>query len=362
MNALNLFELEAAAREILPPVVWDYIAGGAEDESTVRENRDAFGRLKLRPRVLVDAGAPNLRTEVLGQPIALPVLLGPTSHQRMVHPEAELATARAAAAMGTIAVFGTGTHYSIEQIAAVTDGSLWFQLYCVDSRAVTTRLIERAAAAGCTGLVLTVDGSYRTRRERDIRNRFRLPPEVELGTLVGVGLQDHLLQPGGAGMDAFIATLSPLPMTWADIAWLRSVTRLPIILKGIMTGEDAGMAVEHGVDAVIVSNHGGRQLDGALASVDALPEVVERVAGRLAVLVDGGIRRGTDVLKALAVGAKAVLIGRPYLWGLATGGEAGVRQVLELLHDEIGCALAQLGRPNITAIDHGMVTGADRGR
>jgi len=357
MDALNLVEFEAAAREILPPVIWDYIAGGAGDESTVAENRDAFRRLKLRPRALVNVDVRDLRTEVLGQPIALPVLLGPTSHQRMVHADAELATARAAAAMGTIAVFGTGTHYSIDEIAAAADGPLWFQLYCVESRAVTTRLIERAEAAGYTALVLTVDASYRTRRERDLRNRFTLPQDVELRTLVGVGLQDHLLQPGGGGMNAFIATLTPLAMTWDDIAWLRSITRMPIVLKGIMTGEDAALAVEYGVDAVIVSNHGGRQLDGVLASVDALPEVVDRVAGRIDILIDGGIRRGTDVIKALALGARAVLIGRPYLWGLAAGGEAGVRQVLDLLRDEIDCAMAQLGRPNIAAIDRGMVAG-----
>lgn len=355
MDPINMAEFEAAAQKVLPAAVWDYIAGGAGDESTVAENREGFRRLRLRPRVLVDVDVRDQSTSVLGQPIALPVLVGPTSHQRMVHPDAELATARAAAAMGTIAVFGTGTHYSIDEIAAVTDGPLWFQLYTVTSRDVTARLIERAEAAGYTALVLTVDASHRTRRERDMRNQFRLPADVELRTLVGIGLEDHMLQPGGAGMDAFIATLTPLAMTWADIAWLRSVTRMPIILKGILTGEDAALAVEHGVDAVIVSNHGGRQLDGVIASIDALPEVVEQVAGRLDVLVDGGIRRGTDVIKALALGAKAVLIGRPYVWGLASAGETGVRQVLDLLRDEIDCAMAQLGRPNIAAIDRSVL-------
>lgn len=355
MHAISLLDFETAAREIVPPVIWDYIEGGAGDESTIAENREAFRKLKLRPRVLVDVGVRDLHTAVLGQPIALPVLIGPTSHQRMVHPDAEFATARAAAAMGTIAVFGTGTHYSIDEIAAVTDGPLWFQLYGVTSRDVTARLIERAEAAGYTALVLTVDASYRTRRERDIRNRFRLPPNVELRTLIGVGLQDHLLEPGGAGMDAFIATLTPLAMTWDDIAWLRTITRMPLVLKGVMTGEDTVLAVEHGVDAVIVSNHGGRQLDGELASIDALPDVVDSAAGRLEVLLDSGIRRGTDVLKALALGAKAVMIGRPYLWGLAVGGEAGVVQVLDLLRDEIDCAMAQLGRPTIASIDHSMV-------
>lgn len=355
MDAINLAEFEAAAQKVLPAAVWDYITGGAGDESTVAENREAFRRLKLRPRILVDVDLRDLSTEVLGQRIALPVIVGPTSHQRMVHPDAELATARAAAAMGTIAAFGTGTHYSIDEIAAVTDGPLWFQLYTVASRDVTARLIERAETAGYKALVLTVDGSYRTRRERDMRNHFRLPPDVEMRTLLGVGLEDHMLQPGGAGMDAFIATLTSLTMTWADIAWLRSITRMPIILKGVLTAEDAALAVEHGVDAVIVSNHGGRQLDSVIASVDALPEVVDQVAGKIEVLVDGGIRRGTDVIKALALGAKAVLIGRPYVWGLASAGETGVRQVLELLRDEIDCAMAQLGRPNIAAIDRSVL-------
>jgi 4-hydroxymandelate oxidase len=203
-------------------------------------------------------------------------------------------------------------------------------------------------------LVATVDGGhYYARRERDIRNNWGLPPYVKLGNLLGVGMDDALMESGGSA--AFLRSVRAMPPTWDDIGWMRSLTKLPLILKGIMTGEDARLAIEHGADGVIVSNHGGRQIDGTLASIDALPEVVDAVAGRGVVLLDSGVRRGADVLKAIALGARAVLIGRPYLWGLAAGGEAGVRQVLAILRDEIDTALIQLGRPSIASIDRSLV-------
>ncbi|MEN9938242.1 MAG: hypothetical protein RLZZ387_4821 [Chloroflexota bacterium] len=354
MAPINLADFEALARAALPSGVWDYIAGGAEDERTVAWNTEAFQRIRLRPRVLVDVRERDLTTSVLGQQITLPVLIGPTSHHRMVHPDAELAVARAAAAAGTIAVFGTGAHHSIEEAAEAGGGPLWFQLYCYDSRAVTERLIRRAEAAGCRAIVATVDGGhYQARRERNIRNGWALPPEVELRNLLGIGLDDELLRTGGSV--AFLASVAAMPPTWDDIAWMRSVTRLPLLLKGIMTAEDARLAVDHGADGVVVSNHGGRQVDGTLASIEALPDVVDAVAGRAAVLLDSGVRRGTDVLKALALGAQAVLIGRPCLWGLAAGGEPGVRRVLELLREEIDTALVQLGRPSVASVDRTLV-------
>lgn len=354
MDVVNLADMEALAYERLPRDVWDWLAGGAEDERTVAWNTEAFRRIRLRPRVLVDVRRRELAVNILGQDVALPVLVAPTSHHALVHPDAELAVARAAAAIGTIAVFGTGAHHSIEEVAAASNGTLWFQLYCYDSRPVVERIIRRAEAAGCRALVVTVDGGhYDSRRERNMRNRFRLPASLRLGNLVGVGMDDEVLRTEGA--PGFLAQARSMPPTWDDIAWMRSVTHLPLILKGIMTGEDAALAVELGVDGVIVSNHGGRGVDCTLASIEALPEVVEAVAGRATVLLDSGVRRGTDVLKALALGAQAVLIGRPVLWGLAVDGEAGVRRVFEILRDEIDTALAQLGRPGVASVDRSMI-------
>ena len=355
MRPINLADFEALARERLSPLAWDYFVCGAEDEQTLAENRDAFRRVKLRPRVLADAAARDLTTTVLGQPIALPVLLAPTSHQSLAHPDAEHATARAAAACGTIATLGTGNHYAVEEVAAAAGGPFWFQMYCYESRDVTERIIRRAEAAGAGALVVTVDATFPPHRERLIRGGFALPPEVELRNLVGVGLQDHLLRPENGGLPAFVGSLRNMLLTWKEIDWMRGVTSTPIVLKGIMTAEDAELAVEHGVDAIVVSNHGARQVDGTLATIEALPAIAERVGGRIEILMDGGIRRGTDVLKALALGAKAVLIGRPYLWGLAVGGEAGVRQVIELLRDEIDCAMAQCGQSDVKRIGRALV-------
>jgi 4-hydroxymandelate oxidase len=228
-------------------------------------------------------------------------------------------------------------------------------MYCYESRAITERLIRRAEAAGARALVITADATFEPRRERHIRNGFVLPPEVELRNLVGVGLQDHLLRPENGGMPAFIESLRPLLLTWDEIDWMRGITDTPIVLKGVMTAEDALLAAEHGLDGVIVSNHGGRQVDGTLATIEALPEIAEAAGDKIEILLDGGIRRGTDVLKALALGAKAVLIGRPYLWGLAVAGEDGVRRVIELLRAEIDCAMAQCGQADVKKIGRSLV-------
>jgi 4-hydroxymandelate oxidase len=355
MNPINLADFEALARERLSPLAWEYFVGGAEDEYTVADNCGAFRRVKLRPRMLADVAERDLSTHVLGQPISLPVLLAPTSHQRLAHPDAELATARGAADAGTLAVLGTGNHCSIEEVTAAVPHPFWFQMYCFESRAVTERIIRRAEAAGAGALVVTVDATFAPRRERHMRSGWALPPEVELRNMVGIGLQDHLLQPEHGGMPAFIDSLRSMLLTWDEIDWMRGCTDTPIVLKGIMTAEDAALAVEHGVDAIIVSNHGGRQVDGTLATIEALPEIAERVGGQIEILMDGGIRRGTDVLKALALGARAVLIGRPYLWGLAVGGAAGVHQVIDLLRNEIDNAMAQCGQADVKAIGRSLV-------
>lgn len=350
-EVLNLFELEAVARARIEAGAWAYYAGGAEDELSVAENRAAFQRIKLRPRVLVDCTARRLAVELFGRTLSLPLILAPTSHQILAHADAEIATASAAAAAGTLAVLGSGNHYSVEEVAEASGGApFWFQLYCYEPFAITERVVRRVEAAGGGALVLTVDACYEPRRETTTRSGFRLTPAVRLGNLQGVGLRDELLAPGGGVTDAFLDGLRLTPLTWDDVDRLRAITTLPILLKGVLCAEDALLALEHGVDGVIVSNHGARQIDGTLAPIDALPAIAAAVGGRVPLLLDGGVRRGTDIVKALALGARAVLIGRPYLWGLALDGEAGVRLVIEQLREELDCALAQLGRPDVAAL------------
>jgi 4-hydroxymandelate oxidase len=274
----------------------------------------------------------------------LPVLIAPTAFQRMAHPDGEVASARAAAAEGTIMTLSSIASSTIEEVAQAAPGApQWFQLYVYRDRGVTKELVERAVAAGYSGLVLTVDTPVLGLRDRDTRNQFRLPEGVELANLASLGAGTKLPSIEGSGLFEWVIQLQDPSVTWADIEWLRSVSSLPLILKGVMTAEDAQLATEHGLDALIVSNHGGRQLDGTRATVSALPEVVDAVDGRLEVLVDGGIRRGSDILKALALGARAVLIGRPVLWGLAAGGEQGVRAVLDMLRRELDVAMAIAG-------------------
>jgi 4-hydroxymandelate oxidase len=355
---LNLLELEARARERLSPTTWAYYAGGADDELTVAENRAAFQRIKLRPRMLVNCAERSTAVELFGRRLSLPLVLAPTSHQVLAHPDAEIATARAAAAAGTLAVLGTGNHHSVEQVAASSDGApFWFQLYCYEPFTVTARVVRRAEAAGAGALVLTVDACYPPRRESLARSGFRLTPEVRLGNLRDVGLRDDLLAPGGGLTPAFLEAMPLSALTWDDVARIRDLTALPILLKGVLAAEDALLALERGVDGLIVSNHGARQIDGTLAAIDALPAIADAVGGRMPLLVDGGVRRGTDIVKALALGAQAVLIGRPYLWGLALDGEAGVRLVIEQLRAELDNALAQLGRPRVADLGRDVVTG-----
>ncbi|GAB4427177.1 MAG: alpha-hydroxy acid oxidase [Chloroflexi bacterium OHK40] len=356
MDVLNLFELEEQARARLSATTWAYYAGGSEDELTVAENRAAFQRIRLRPRVLTDCSSRTLAMELFGQRLSLPLVLAPTSHQVLAHPDAEIATARAAAAAGTLAVLGTGNHFSVEEVAEASGGApFWFQLYCYEPFAITERVVCRAEAAGASALVLTIDACYPPRRESTMRSGFSLTSRVRLGNLRGVGLPDELLTPDGGITPGFLATLRLAPLTWRDVARLREVTALPILLKGVLAAEDARLATEAGVDGLIVSNHGARQIDGTLAAIDALPAIADAVGQRLPLLVDGGVRRGTDIVKALALGARAVLIGRPYLWGLALGGEKGVRLVIEQLREELDCALAQLGRPDANALGRDVV-------
>jgi (S)-2-hydroxy-acid oxidase len=349
-DPINVADFEKLARERMDPAAYDYYAGGANDERTVADNLRAFDRWVIRPRMLVGVGEADTSTTVLGLPLTLPVALAPTAFNRLGHPDGELAAARAAGTAGTLMCCSTISSWSLEEIAAVATGPLWFQLYVYRDRDVTRDLVRRAAAAGYHALVLTVDTPRLGRRERDVRNRFTLPANVTIRNLERYGTPDALRWAASSSFTEYVHKLLDDSLTWESVDWLRTITTLPILIKGVLTAEDARLCVEHGVAGVIVSNHGGRQLDGAIATMDALPEVVKEVAGRVPVLLDGGVRRGTDVFKALAVGASAVLIGRAYLWGLTTDGEAGVRKVLEIFRTEIELAMALAGCRAIGAI------------
>jgi 4-hydroxymandelate oxidase len=320
-------DFEPVARELLPQDVFDYYAGGAGDEWTLRENRAAFDRWVIRPRMLTGVTERDLATEVLGTRVAFPILVAPWAYQRLAHADGELATARACAAAGTIMVVSTTTVDYLEEVAGAASGPKWWQLYLFTDRGVTADMLQRVVAAGYGAVCFTVDLPQIGLRHRDTRNAFLMP--------LGLPQDDRVYDPG---------------ISWADIAWIRERATLPLLVKGIMTAEDAGIALDHGVDAIVVSNHGGRQLDGVAAGVTVLPEVVDAVGGRVPVLVDGGIRRGTDVFKCLALGAAAVLVGRPAAWGLAAGGQEGVAAVLRILRDELDNAMALAGVPSVAEI------------
>jgi isopentenyl diphosphate isomerase/L-lactate dehydrogenase-like FMN-dependent dehydrogenase len=335
-DPLNASDFERLAEGKVEPGPWGYFAGGAGDERTLADNDAAFGRWRLRPRMLVDVGSVTTATTVLGRDVSMPVLVAPTAFQRLAHPDGDLAVARGAAAAGTVMCLSTLGGASPAELAdAAPDGRHWFQLYWSRDREFTQALVEAAAEAGFQAIVLTVDLPAAGRRERDLRAAFEIPEDLPLPNLA-----THL---GGGDFHATLGQVVDPTITWRDLEWLRSVSSLPLIVKGILTSEDARLACEHGVDGLVVSNHGGRQLDAAPASLDALPEVVDAVSGRCLVLMDGGVRRGTDVVTALALGARAVLVGRPVLWALAVGGEEGVQRVLELLRAEVELALRLLG-------------------
>jgi 4-hydroxymandelate oxidase len=344
MLPVNLRSYEALAAERLPRMVYDYYAGGANDEILLRESRSAWDEIRVRYRVLRDVSQRSLITTVGGHQLEWPVIVAPMAFQQMATPEGEVATARASAAAGSGMILSTLSNRTIESVRAASTGLLWFQLYVYRDRGVTAELVRRAERAGCTALVLTVDTPLLGRRERDVLNGFHVPAEFDAPNL-GVDMRGTLASQQGAAsaLAQFIADYWDAGISWRDLAWLRSLTSLPIYVKGIVRGDDALLSLEHGAAGVIVSNHGGRQLDTAQPTARALPEVADSMAGRGVLLVDGGIRRGTDVLKALAMGANAVLLGRPLLWGLAVNGEAGARHVLQLLRDEVDLAFALAG-------------------
>ncbi|WP_155057514.1 alpha-hydroxy acid oxidase [Streptomyces blattellae] len=348
----TVHDFERAARAELDPVYADFIAGGARDEITVRANEAAFGRLQLLPRVLRGSAARDLHVTLLGSRASLPILLSPTAFHKLVDPEGEVATARAAAAAGAIMIVSMASTVAVGGIAhavraAGDDVPLWFQLYIQPDLDLTEALVRRATDAGCTALVVTVDSPVLGAGERNRRNGFDdLPPGLRCENLVDLrdGEHGHVRQ----------IAMSP-ELNWDHITWLRGVTDLPVLLKGVLHPEDARLAVRHGVDGLLLSNHGGRQLDTVPATLELLPEILAAVAGRIPVVLDGGVRRGTDVVKALALGACAVGIGRPVMWALAEGGEKGVRRLLELLREELDDTMALCGATGLADLTPDLV-------
>jgi 4-hydroxymandelate oxidase len=358
MEPINIFELEARARERMELQSFDYYASGAHDEVTLRANRAAFERLAIAYRVLVDVSRRDLATTVLGMPVSMPMLVAPTAFHCLATPEGEVATARAAGSAGTVMILSTLSNRRVEEVAAAATGPVWFQLYVYRDRGATEALVRRAEAAGCRALVLTVDAPLLGRRERDVRNRFRLPPGLAVANMLPEGYGDLPPAAADSGLAAYVATLLDPSLSWKDVAWLRSITELPVVVKGIVRPDDALRAAEVGAAGLVVSNHGGRQLDTAPATIDVLPEIADALAAHghaIELLLDGGVRRGTDVLKALALGARAVLLGRAILWGLAADGEAGAAYVLRLLRDELDLAMALAGTPTVKEITRDLV-------
>jgi 4-hydroxymandelate oxidase len=340
---LTLSDVERAARAALDQAVWAYVAGGAGSERTVSANVAAFDAVWLRPRILgTSSPTPDTRVRLFDRELSMPILLAPTSPQRLFHEDAELATARAAVAAGTVSIVSTDSHYPLRTVAETSARTCWFQLYPYGSRADVEATIDMAVDSGAAALVLTVDACYPARRISAKRAGFRTPPYVDFGNLRTLGILE-----GDVPADA---RLERLPLTWNDLAWIRDRTTVPLLIKGILHPDDARRCISIGADGVIVSNHGGRQLDCVVPSVVALEEVADEVRGDCVVIVDGGIRSGLDVVKALALGAQAVCIGRPYLWGLSLDGEKGVEGVLKILHCEIEDALRQLGLDAVSQI------------
>jgi len=337
LGPINLFEFEALAKERLPKEEYDYIAGGATDEISVERNRRAFESWALRPRVLTNVSSLDLSTTVLGTKVSLPILIAPCGGHKKAHPDGEFATYRAAAACGTIFAVSANASADFEDLARATKGHLWLQLYAFRDQEMTRSWLNRARKQGYEAVCITLDSQWPPKRERNIRNSYKQMRGVNFPK---AGPGETPVQGGG----------DPAA-TWDNLRWIKANTDLPVVAKGIMTGEDVDLCAEAGADAVIISNHGGRHLDNTLATIEVLSEAVVAAKGRLEILLDGGIRRGADVVKALALGAKAVFIGRPLFWGLAVDGERGVKRVLEMLREEMEITMAKCGRPTIASID-----------
>ncbi len=352
---LNVFDYARAACGKMPQDAFDYYEGGALDEITLRENTDGWTRLKLHYRVLAGVASRDLRTTVLGQAISLPIAIAPTAFHGLACEAGEIATARAAKAAGTLFILSSLSNTAMESVFAQAASPRWFQLYVYKDREITRALVQRAEAAGAEAIVLTVDAPGLGTRERDARNSFRLPEGLLVQNLSPLGKGDFP-KVQGSGLAAYVQENFKEDLGFDDLDWLCGATRLPVVVKGVCRGDDARRSAEHGAKAVVVSNHGGRQLDTAPATSEVLPHVVEAVGDRCEIYVDGGIRRGSDVLKALALGARAVLVGRPVLWGLVVAGEEGAVRVLEILRRELDEAMLLCGCARIGEIDRTLLT------
>ncbi|EMP31734.1 Hydroxyacid oxidase 1 [Chelonia mydas] len=336
-------DFEQYAKRVLPKAVYDYYRSGADNQQTLADNVAAFSRLRLYPRMLRDVSVMDLSTAVLGQKISMPICVGATAMQCMAHVDGEAATARACRSLGTGMMLSSWATSTIEEVAqAAPDGLHWLQLYIYKDREVTRSLVQRAERAGYKGIFVTVDTPLLGKRFDDVRNKFQLPPHLRMKNFDTNDLAFSSEKGYGenSGLAVYVAQAIDPSIKWEDITWLRGLTSLPIVAKGILRADDAREAVKHGVNGILVSNHGARQLDGVPATIDVLPEIVEAVEGKAEVFLDGGVRKGTDVLKALALGAKAVFIGRPIIWGLVYQGEEGAKEVLQMLKEEFQLAMA----------------------
>jgi L-lactate dehydrogenase (cytochrome) len=377
MIIANILDLREAARRRLPHALFDFIDGGAGDEVTLQANQADFHKLVLLPRVLTDVSSRDQSVTLFGQKLEQPLILAPTGLPGMLWPDGAMEAARAADAAGVGFCLSTMSTSTIEQVSAAVQRPIWFQLYVMRDRELASSMMERAKDAGCSALVLTVDLAMQGQRDRDVHNGLTIPPQFRLANFIDFALHprwvwDYLTGPqvtlanfiGTTGhkddmftIASFVNSQFDQSVTWNDIEWAKRIWGRPLVLKGVLNPEDARLAVQHGVDGLIVSNHGGRQLDGVRSAIAALPDVVEAVDGKLDVILDGGVRRGTDVLKALALGAKACMIGRPFLYGLASQGGPGVARALQIFKSELDLALALTGCARTTELDASYIGG-----
>lgn len=341
---VNLFDFEKMAEGKMTKMAYEFVASGAADEFTVRWNRQALDNIKIRTRVLNDVSIVDTKISLMGLDLPYPILISPTAYHKMMHPEGEVATARGASAASALYCISSYTTTPLEEISKVATMPLWFQLYVADDRNFTKEVIQKAEANGCKALVVTVDTPVAGVRNRQQRVNFKLPDDMKVPYLYS-----------GNHFSNGIPIMAKKPVTWKDIEWFKTFTKMPILLKGIMGPEDAALAIKAGAAGIIVSNHSGRNLDTVPATIEVLPAIVDEVKGKVPVLMDGGIRRGTDVLKAIALGANAVLVGKPICFGLASGGAEGVTKVLTILRKEFEMAMALSGRTSIAAIDRSLI-------
>ena len=355
-----LADYEATAKQRIPHMSWEFYNGSAADEISMRWNVESYQRIRLKPRVLVDVSKLDTRVTLFGHEHPFPILLAPTAYHKLAHPDGELATARGANAASATMVVSTMSTTPVEDVAREAKNPLWFQLYVQRDRGFARALVQRAEAAGCRALCLTVDTPLPGARNREERVEFRLPANLDLPHLRGLKVNGVEISKGGGHRsigNSIYSAISDPALTWKDVEWLGSFVKVPLLLKGVLNPDDAERAVKSGAAGIIVSNHGARNLDTTPATIDALPLVAERISGRVPLLVDGGVRRGTDVLKALANGANAVLVGRPYLYGLGVAGEDGVARVVNILRREFEMAMALTGRPTTASIDRSVLWG-----